>query len=298
MKKQMNEANVKIDIDGLESSDMETLSRMLALAGQAEAPRQMGFSEIPRIEPLNLDTPEDEVEVSTVVDTPDDLDAAAASLTGSVSDFGDDDELSVDIDDEDSVEYDTSSDDMDFEDDSFDSHFDMDRMSDLAGISEAVQSEETDEDDIEAEADDEEEELDESLLPDLSLDEDSIESMKSVRSEFGPFRSEMECVQDGQSKTNGYEGDNFVVIPKGDGFYWKRTVQEDAVGRPEGECYDDDGIKNSRHNIKDKRNALGDNKLLYPVHESDEDDEKVLEEIKESINAKFAKFMGGNNVQF
>lgn len=309
----MNEAHVRIDIEGLESEDMESLSRMLALAGQAEQKAGgMAPSTVPPIAPLDFDSIGDETQA---IMAPDDmnpaddmgdatLDAASDALSGSLTDFGGDEEnveMSLDMDGSPAVELPSSADEMEVDsemevEDDFDSHFDMDRMSDLAGIRESVQSEETDEDDIDAEADDEEEELDESLLPDLSLDEDSVASLSSERSEFGPFRSEMECVQDGQAKTNGYEGDNFVVLPKGDGFYWKRTVEED-VSRPAGECFDTDGIVHSRHNVKDKRNALGDNKLLYPVHESDESDDE-LEEIKESINAKFAKFMGGNNVQF
>jgi len=304
MKNKINEASVRIDVQGLESSDLDTLSRMLALAGQAErgSSQMGGMTSVPSIAPLNFDSIGGEDETQPIM-SPDmapsaddmggmgepgaaELGAAESDLAGSVTDFGDD---SLDIAGDSDVEFgsdDFSSDEQDSEfDSSGDDDFDMGLMSSLAGIRESQELEE-DED-----LDDEDDSVSESLLPDLSLDEDSIATEADASKEFGPFRTEFECVANGQQETNGFEGDNFIVVPKGNAFYWKRTMQEDATNRPEPEFYDDEGIVNSRHAYKDKQpgTALGDNPL---VGESDEDDESV-DSIFESITNKYNKFMEG-----
>ncbi|SOK58482.1 hypothetical protein [Yersinia phage fHe-Yen9-04] len=324
MKKQVNEASVRIDVQGLESNDLETLSRMLALAGQAEnkGPQFGGMSSIPRIMPLDMDSiggdetqpimnPLDAVSTDDMSGAGSaELGAAAGDLAGSITDFGDeglDSGIDSGVESFDEVQDESSApfgqDDISAEVDSVytgDDDFDMGRMSSLAGIHESQDVDEADDVPFdsasEANPDDEsvdEETIGESLLPDLSLDEDSISSNadSQINQEFGPFRTEFECVNDGQSKTNGVEGDNFIVVPKGNAFYWKRTVQEDADNRPEPEFYDDEGIRNSRHDYRHKRTALGDNPILS-VDESEDEDESV-DSIFESINEKYKKFMEG-----
>jgi len=320
MKKQINEASVRIDVQGLESSDLDTLSRMLALAGQAERGSSQlgGMTSIPAIAPLDLDSMGGETETQPIMSPDmapsaddmsgageDALGSAVSDLAGSVTDFGDDsldggmadgvDSMgAMDAPEEPGLGLDEPEMGSPEMDDGYtgDDDFDMGRMSSLAGINESVDDDEAD--DVDADSSDAAEEdaddsVSESLLPDLSLDEDSIAS--DSQKEFGPFRSEHECVIDGQRQTNGFEGDNFIVVPKGNAFYWRRTMQEDATTEPNPEFYDDEGIQHSRHAYKGKQpgTALGDNPL---VHESEEDDESV-EDIFESINNKYKKFMEG-----
>lgn len=298
MKKQINEASVRIDVQGLESSDLDTLSRMLALAGQAERGSSQlgGMTSIPAIAPLDLDSMGGDSETQPIM-SPDmtpsddmsgivgnDLESAVSDLAGSVTNFGDDSldggiEHGVDSMESEPEEglglSDTEISSPDMNDDyTGDDEFDMGRMSSLAGIQESI---------------DEEDSVSESLLPDLSLDEDSIAT--DSQKEFGPFRSEHECVIDGQRQTNGFEGDNFIVVPKGNSFYWCRTMQEEATTEPNPEFYDDEGIQHSRHTYKGKQpgTALGDNPFVY---ENEEDDESI-DDIFESINNKYKKFMDG-----
>ncbi|EBS4516807.1 hypothetical protein DQT32_05265 [Salmonella enterica subsp. enterica serovar Braenderup] len=321
MKKQINEASVRIDVQGLESNDLETLSRMLALAGQAEnkGPQLGGITSIPAIAPLDMDSIGGADETQPIMSPDmapsaddisgagaDALGAAVGDLAGSVTDFGDEgldsglggDVQSMEIGDE---SPDLGDDGMGagMEQDFGDDDFDMDRMSSLAGIHESQDVDESDDvptdDADDVNPDDEETDtssIGESLLPDLSLDEDSVASTSDQQAdkEYGPFRTEHECVIDGQQKTNGFEGDNFIVVPKGNAFYWKRTVQEDAENRPDPDFYDDDGIRNSRHVYKDKQpgTALGDN----PIIGESEEDESV-DSIFESITDKYKKFMEG-----
>jgi hypothetical protein len=310
MKKQVNEASVRIDVQGLESNDLETLSRMLALAGQAEnkGPQLGGMTSIPAIAPLDIDNIGGADETQPIMSPDmapsaddmsgageDALGAAVDDLAGSVTDFGDqglDNDLGGDVQ---SMGMGDESPELSGDDD-----FDMDRMSSLAGIHESQDVDEADniptDDADDVNPDDQETDtssIGESLLPDLSLDEDSVASTSDQEAdkEYGPFRTEHECVIDGQQKTNGFEGDNFIVVPKGNAFYWKRTVQEDAENRPDPDFYDDDGIRNSRHVYKDKQpgTALGDNPI---IGENDEDDESV-DSIFESITDKYKKFMEG-----
>ena len=53
MKKNINEASVNMSITDLTSSDLETLSRMLALAGQAETSSEVGNAPIGAFDPTN-----------------------------------------------------------------------------------------------------------------------------------------------------------------------------------------------------------------------------------------------------
>lgn len=330
MTKKINEASIKVDVNGLESADFETLSRMLALAGQAEGntgsvdgpitpSTQGGLAPLPAMdfdsiggeETQPIMNPDDAMAADSPADGAGDLGAAIDDLAGSVSDFGADseeDEMSLDMDGEPSIE--SSS---EFEVD--DSMFDMGRMSELAGIGESVVLEddsagedflnaEEEEDNQLSDAEEEASEIDESLLPDLSLDEDSVEGNGKME-KFGPFRSEREAVEDGQIRTNGVEGDHFVIVPQGNAYYWQRVVQEELQNEPECIPAHTDGIENSRHNYKDKRTALGDNPLLHNVRESEEvnadsdkeedDNEEDVEDICESLNAAYAKFIGGLN---
>ena len=304
MKHKINEAEVKVDIQGLESSDLETLSRMLALAGQAEQSANPMTSELPKMRPFDFDatgeeetpaiigaddmTPSDELG-SVVNDLADEVE----DLDGSVTDFGADDEsteMSLDMDGNPSVEYESP-----------DDVFDMDRMSSLAGIGESVESGEDFSDEEECE-----EALDESqLLPDLSLDEDA-ESIEG-NGEHGPFRTEAEAVRHAIKTTNGVEGDNFSVVPKQNMYFWKRLMQEEQqTTEPDPEFVDMDGIENARHEYRPKRpgTALGDNPLAFEsvdelddeaadaAEQSAEDDEETVDDILESLTRRYEKFLG------
>lgn len=347
MTKKINEASIKLDVNGLESEDFETLSRMLALAGQAEtdtgavAASSAGGS-LPPLKPMDFDSiggdeetqpimnPEDAMDTESPADGAGDLGAAIDDLAGSVSDFGADaeNEMSIDMDGQPSVESssefedegladEVGADDISMElDDDGDDGFDMERMSSLAGLGESLVLEDdsaaedvVNADDKEAtDLDDAEEDAaaselaENQILPDLSLDEDSVEGNGSDEM-FGPFQTERQAVEDGEIRTNGVEGNNFVVVPQGNSYYWKRVMQEELQNEPDPFAVDTDGIENSRHNYRHKRTALGDNPLLNNVRESeevdadndkeDDNDDEDVEDICESLNAAYAKFLGG-----
>lgn len=349
MTKKINEASIKVDVNGLESADFETLSRMLALAGQAESntgsvsgPSAGGG--LPPLQPMDFDSiggaeetqpimdPSDAMSVDSPADGAGDLGAAIDDLAGSVSDFGADaeeDEMGLDMDGGPSVESssdfedesladEVGADDISMELDDGGEEFDMNSMSGLANMVESLFFEEDDaaEEEVSTEAredtdlDDAEEEaaaseLDEGqILPDLSLDEDSMSVEGNGSDEmFGPFQTERQAVEDGQIRTNGVEGDHFVVVPQGNSYYWKRVMHEELQNEPDPHQAHTDGIENSRHNYRHKRTALGDNPLLHNVRESEEvdadndkeDDDEDVEDICESLNAAYAKFLGGLN---
>lgn len=345
MTKKINEASIKIDVNGLESQDFETLSRMLALAGQAETQSgSIGGGGLAPLHPLDFDSiggDEGDVvggETQPIMDpnaaiepsSPEGaggLDAAIDDLAGSVSDFGadaEDDSMSLDMDGQPSIEsepeFDAGDDSADFGDEvsmddssteiGDDDDFNMEHMARFAGLGESLTEDDsaaeevvdTDEEEDDA-LDDAEEDaapavLENQLLPDLSLEENSVEG--DDNKPHGPFRSEREAVENAQIQTNGAEGDNFVVVPHKNAYYWKRTVQEELQNEPDPSYYDNDGIENSRHNYSPKRNALGDNPLLNNVRESEEvdadnDDEEDVDSIYESIAAQYEKFIGGLN---
>lgn len=333
MKKKLNEAAVNIDIAGLESSDLQTLSQILALAGQAEQSNPAGAAGVamPKLEPMDFDgigggeeiggetqaimDPEDAMSVDSPVDGASELASAVDDLAGSVTDFGSNDDVSLDMD----VETDTmgapeESDDeislgmmdqpeveTEVEDDMFEAFSLKGLMRSVSSILESEETDEDVEDEDEAEEAEDTEQVDESLLPDLSLDKnleedsESVEgnpSMEAKRSN-GPFRTEFEAVQDGERQTNGVEGDNFTVTCKGNQFYWTRNVQEELDNEPNLHQYDNDGIENSRHAYEPKRpgTALGDNPLGEACDDEEDDDESV-EDIYESLQRKYNKFVG------
>lgn len=329
MKNKINEASIKLDVNGLESSDFDTLSRMLALAGQAESEGGMnpGFSELPKMEPFDFDSsgdetqpimnPADAMAPDSPADGAADLGAAVDDLAGTVTDFGADDEVSLDLDGQPALE-------LDAEDDfSSDNEFDMDRMSSLAGLGESLEADEDEAadgimDDAESIEDDEEEAgkdvIDEALLPDLSLDEDAEAVQEDDHRDFGddhhvvdskehgPFRSHSAAVHDAMKLTNGTEYEHFVVIPGADGFYWRRNLEEELDNEPEPSMVDTAGIENSRHPFKrTPGTALGDNPLAESEdgefspegNEENEEEDDKLEDILESINARFNAYMKG-----
>ncbi len=300
MSRKLKEAAVKVDINGLESSDLEMLSRMLQLAGQAEQSSALQGSApdlSQGISALDINEPSTDIGMDSMQEPSTELDPSmGVSMVG-------DSEPQMDIEPEEMVDVQmqpeleshgdslgdvVGQDDISNETDSiFDESFDMAAMRRIAGLNEDISDDNIDEDNESPEGDDDSEELDEArILPDLSLNEEPEEV-------FGPFRSKQECEMNGQLETNGIPGSNFIVINKPDGFYWKRTVQEDAENRPEPEQFDTDGIEHSRHEYRHKRTKLGDNTILTNINEEDEDDETV-EQIHESLNERYKKFIGGN----
>lgn len=334
MKNKINEASIKIDVNGLESSDFETLSRMLALAGQAESQGGMnpGFSDLPKMEPFDFDSAGEETQPimnpmdAMAPESPADgaageLDSAVDDLAGSVTDFGADDEVSLDLDGQPALEL--GSEEEVGDDFAADDEFDMGRMSSLAGIGGLGESLEADEDeaadgimdDEESIENDEEDAgkdvIDESLLPDLSLDEDAeaVQENNDHRDfgdkhhvvdskEHGPFRSEREAVHDAMKVTNGTEFEHFAIIPGKDGYYWRRNMQEGLDNEPDPCVVDMDGIENSRHAFKRQPGtALGDNPLkegeFSPEGNEEDEEDDNIEDILESINSRYNSFMKG-----
>lgn len=331
MTKKINEAQVKIDIAGLESSDIETLSRMLALAGQAEKTASVAPM-VPPMAPLDLGglggsaedevgsgmpgetqpimNPGDSMSADDSMDMSDPLSSAVDDLSGGATDFGSEAELgaedalgmggdessefSIDLGGQPQLESSTSD-----EDEMIEEEFDFGRMFSLAGVSvnEDVNSE-IEEDDEESEENEEEvtgNSVNENrILPDLSLEENSPVQDDS-NTDFGPFRSEHDAVVDGEMKTNGVQGDNFIVVPKGNQFYWRRVMREEAeTTEPDPSTYDNEGNVHRVHEFKPKQpgTALGDNPLN--VYEEDEEyEDESVEDIYESLQSKYEKFLGG-----
>lgn len=260
MKNKINEASIKLDVNGLESSDFETLSRMLALAGQAESEGGMnpGFSELPKMEPFDFDSaggdetqpimdPMDAMAPESPADGASELGAAVDDLAGTVTDFGADseeDEVSLDLDGQPALEL-GAEEEVGGDEFSADDEFDMDRMSSLAGLGESqsmsLASDEEEADDAAAveqndldtaEEDAAEEEIAESLLPDLSLDEDAAAT--NLDDARGPYRSEGGARDDAEQAVGG----DFIIIPARDGYYWKHQEADlsDAHGPYQSEA--------------------------------------------------------------
>lgn len=283
MKNKINEASIKLDVNGLESSDFETLSRMLALAGQAESEGGMnpGFSELPKMEPFDFDSSGDETQPimnpadAMAPDSPADgaaeLGAAVDDLAGTVTDFGADDEVSLDLDGQPALE-------LDAEDDfSADDEFDMDRMSSLAGLGESLEADEDEAadgimDDAESIEDDEEEAgndvIDEALLPDLSLDEDA--SATNLDDAHGPYRSEAGARDDAEAKVGG----DFIIIPTHEGYFWKHKEADTSSAhgpyQSEAGARDDAEAKTGSLNFHIHRRPDG-YYWTANIHESNED---------------------------
>lgn len=299
MSRKLKEAAVKVDINGLESSDLEMLSRMLQLAGQAEQSSTLGGAPdlSQGVSALDINQPSTDIgsgfggmdDQSTELDP-----SMGVSMVGDSDPMGDmSSPEMVDIQAEPELESEgdplaavVGQDDISNETDSiFDESFDMAAMRRIAGLTEDISDDNVDEDNESSEGDDDVEELDEAvLLPDLSLNEEPEEA-------FGPFGSEQECEINGQMETNGIAGSNFIVMAKPDGFYWKRTVQEDAENRPEPVQANTDGLQNSRHEFRHKRTKVGDNTILSNISEEADEDETV-EQIHESLNERYKKFIG------
>lgn len=124
------------------------------------------------------------------------------------------------------------------------------------------------------------------ILPDLDLEEDAFTD--DDEGLIGSFETRDACVSDAQAQTNGVEGENFVVISDPEGFYWKRPLQQEAV---EQNIVPTGGITNSVHATQHKiGQKVGDNTMAIPGVDSEAEEE--LEELRESINKRFAKFMG------
>lgn len=248
MAKTIKESAVaRVDLSGLESTDLLTISEILRLAGQAEIDGDtveidQGMDSYPT--DAGLGSFSDEVQVSEPYDEVDDI----IALSGINEDMG-----------------------IQSTQENPDGSMGAVEQSDISVVESC-------------------------LLPDTLLGESPDE-------EFGPFRTEFEAVQDASSKTNGRENEHFHVVPKGNAFFWKRNIQEDVQNRPEPEEVNTDGIINSRHRIRDKKSGIGDNRL-FPVTESDDfsgeesiegnkdNTDESVEEIYESINKRFNKFMG------
>lgn len=325
MKNKINEASIKLDVNGLESSDFDTLSRMLALAGQAETQggNNPGMSELPKMQAFDFDAfggDEAEVEPIPSADPFGEPEAELSVEPMAEPEVGSEEELSLDLDGSPSLE---SGDEFEEEEDDFD----FGRMSELAGLGESVslatsedEAGEGEVEDADELAKDEEdaaaEELSEKLLPDLSLDEDAeARSDDGDRhhvvdsKEHGPFSTEREAVHDAMRVTNGTEFEHFAIIPGKDGYYWRRNLQEGFDNEPEPEVVDMDGIENSRHEFKRvPGTALGDNPLKEsededsdkcdkchedPCECSDEKLDEDVSDILESINARYNEYIKG-----
>lgn len=296
MSKKINEAQVKLDILDLQSSDLATLARMMELAGQAQegsdvgnamgvpgsiagAVGSIGGSELPSEEEVGFDmNGEPDVGSSMEVGAEPSIDPLQGAIDslGGATDFGAEDSVPE-------IPEMMESEDSEDQDDLIEEE--LKRMSKLSGIV----TEDEDEDDL---ADIDEDDLEESrIIPDLSLEEDT-EGNNST--EFGPFKSEQDAIRDAKWKTNGELGDTFTVEPKEDGFfYWCRVMEEQAFStEAEPEFVDTDGIQYATHLMKPKFNgaALGDN----PLREDDEsEDDESVDDIFESLQKKYNEFLGG-----
>lgn len=295
MVRKLKEASVKVDINGLESSDLEMLSRMLQLAGQAEQSAALtGTPDLSQgVSALDINTPSTDIG-NGVPNTDVDPSMGVSMVDNSAPEIDIVPDENVDITMQPELESEGDAlgdvvghDDISNEMDSmFDESFDMAAMRRIAGLNEDISDDNIDEDNESSDGDSDSEELDEArLLPDLSLNEEPEE-------DFGPFRSQQECTMNAEMETNGVVGNNFIVMTKPDGFYWKRTVQEDAENRPDPYEVDTDGIQHARHEYRHKRTKLGDNTILTNIHESDEEDDESVEELHESLNERYKKFLG------
>jgi len=304
MTKNLNEANVKVDLSDFNTDDLSTLSDIFKLAGLIStdengieptvglpAPATIG-TPIDRgfvnLDDLDTDTDADSYpdqqspditepldDELPVVDTTADLpDAGAPVDTGAIDGAVDADSVSYDDIGDEPAEF--ADDDYDFIDDEpvgdesdYDDGIDVDRLSELAGI------DDLDRDEPMLESD--------RILPDLSLNEFE-DTDQSEDEHHGPFASADQCRFDAESQTGGVEGDHFMVNQGNDGFYWYRTLGED-VNRPEPEQVAvADTIKDPIYQVHPKRTHPGDNKMLAP------DLDETVDTVYEDISAKFRKF--------
>lgn len=199
--------------------------------------------------------------VATAPVTPDPVAVAASPVTEPLGSGMDSVEMIGDepaIADDEVFALDNMAHDVEDDDDVFESS--LDRISEMAGITR--------------------------ILPDLDLEEDAFNDEEEGL--VGTFDTRDACVADAEAQTNGVEGEHFVIISDPEGFYWKRPMQQEAVEQfvvPTG------GITNSVHATQHKiGQKVGDNTMAIPGEDSESDEE--LEELRESINQRFAKFMG------
>lgn len=280
MTRKINEAAITLDIVDFNSSDFETLAQILHLAGVAEH----GEADASAI------SPELGAEPDLGTEVPSEIPSEVPAEVGTEM-KPEDTDITLGIDGNPVLDITDDSDDI--ENPELDG-FDMERMRQLSGLSESTEEPVEDEEP--------EEKLEESFLPDLTLGEDATEEREV---EYGPFRTERDAVLNGQEKTNGVEGDNFIVVCRSNAFYWKRTIQEDVLLRPEGSEYNTDGIVYSKHGYeKVPGTKQGDNGLKDRVNEAEQHcekhgpdcdgscDEESVEELHESLNARFQKYLG------
>lgn len=280
MKKNLKEAAVTLDIAGLESSDLQALSELLALAGRAEQQSTPGagmgagplapmdFDSIGGDETQPIMDPSSAMSVDSPADGAGDLAAAVDDLAGTVTDFGADsevedglggDEMSMDVgmdvepEGEDDLGLDMSglptveslSGDEEFLKDVEEEDDIVENFS-LRGLMSSVASifESEDEEDEDAEK------VDESLLPDLSLglEEDAGDDTSDGH---GPYRSEAGARDDAERAVGG----DFIIIPSRDGYYWKH--QEADISSAHGPYQSEAGARD------DAEQAVGLDFVIY-----------------------------------
>ena len=300
----MNEAQIRLDITDLTSSDAETLSQILSLAGRAENPApQMGVDV--------MTGPVDTVGVDV-------MDTVSVTQPSVLSD----------------------NEDMDMMEDDASFMEDLERLKHLTGLQEShdMYCEEcgaktADECECECEdlhegeghedhdeheegeevieegdcpmSEDEHEDCDDSddemyrvmhlsglqenmrLMPNLDLDEDAVAEMGSVgignNKLYGPFKSRLEAQTEAKNSLGGgIENVNYTIITKPNGFYWSEKVDEGLDYTPEAEEFVADGITKDVHKQAPKKPGRGDNRLELPD----------VEELHESLNSAYKKFIG------
>lgn len=316
MKKKISEAQVRIDITDLESSDFASLARMMELAGQAEQASTPGLggdamggmgtpgsiggaldSIMPGSEPEVGGMEEPGLDAGAEVGSPDmgtpdigsemevGAEPSADPLQGAIDSLGGATDFGADME-EPQNEGMFESDESEEEDEDELIAEELHRMAMLSGLVLEDVEEVDSTDDVEDSDDTNIEEA--RIIPDLSLEE------ADGNDEHGPFKSEDEAIRDAKWKTNGELGDTFTVEPKEDGyFYWCRVMQEQAFStEADPEFADTDGIQYSRHRMKPKFNgaALGDNPLR---EEDEEEDDESVDDIFESLQKKYNAFLGG-----
>lgn len=124
----------------------------------------------------------------------------------------------------------------------------------------------------------------EQILPDLSLNNEELEESSENEEMHGPFHFERDAVANAVEVTNGEEGNHFIVVPQGNQFFWKRTIQESAP-----QLVNTDGIENSRHEMTKEFDNNGDNNL----RENEDDLDESAEDIFESLSTQYKTYLEG-----
>lgn len=249
--KNITEAAIKLDIVGLESDDLAGIARMVALAGDAERDTAVVVEPQPEINPLmQTDIPSEEV-ISTPVFSPEEIVSTEPV------------------------------------DDNFESDFNVERLGNLAGIHEEINTKNDLDNTIDSHVDLSLSET--QLLPDLSLDTIEEDSTMNLH---GPFDSEEATILDATKQTNGVEGNNFIILPQDNGYFWKRVVSE-QINEPEFTTYDDEGLQNSRHEMNPKKNRIGDNAMCESGNDEVDlnGDGETVADIFESLNSRYEQYI-------